>query len=430
MEAWGKAARGDFDAALAIADPSKGRGVLASYLREQRANILALAGRWPEAADAYAELSSGEGANVGRLRLAAAGSLLEASPDDLAAREQAFLLVGGGAESDPLLVEARARLLANPRINGRKLAGPALIASPQQGLGLLFVRFAADLARARSVGSAVNFGRLATLVDPALADGWLITSDVLARVDKYDAAQAALDSLPRTAAWRETAELRRAAILVSAGRLDEARALLAARANAVDATAADWERLADLERRADRDAPAIDAYDRALALVPDGHEARLRFLRGSVLESSGDWAAAEADLRAAVELGGDNPVYLNYLGYSLLDRGGDLDEARGLIARAFELAPESGAITDSMGWAEHKAGNNAQAVLLLEQAQSAEPSDPTIADHLGDALWTMGRRIEARHAWNAAAALSPEPALAGRLQQKLDLGLDLAGDGR
>ncbi len=433
MEAWGKAARGEVEAALAIADPSKSRGVLASYLREQRANILALAGRWSEAADAYAGLVSGEGASVGRLRLAAAGSVLEASPNDVAAREKAFLLVGGGAAGDPALEEARTRLLADPRIGGRKLAGAAIVASPQQGIGLLFVRFAADLVRTRSLGPAIHFGRLATLVDPSLADGWLITSDVLTRAGKYDAALVALDSLPNGASWRGFADDRRARILAMAGRVDEARALLSARAERPEATAADWERLADLERRAERPAQAIDAYDRALALPADGGGARtaqLHFLRGSVLESAGDWAEAEPDLRRAVELDGDNPVYLNYLGYSLLDRDGDLAEARDLIGRAFELAPESGAIMDSMGWAEHKAGNGARAVQLLEQAQSAEPSDPTIADHLGDTLWAMGRRIEARHAWTAAAALEPEPPLAEAIRRKLEFGLDVAGPGQ
>jgi len=63
-------------------------------------------------------------------------------------------------------------------------------------------------------------------------------------------------------------------------------------------------------------------------------------------------------------------------------------------------------------------------VRLLEQARAAEPSDPTVADHLGDALWRVGRRIEARHAWNSARALEPDSKLAAALAAKLDIGLD------
>ena len=154
--------------------------------------------------------------------------------------------------------------------------------------------------------------------------------------------------------------------------------------------------------------------------------AQLLFLRGSVNEVAGNWADAEADLRKAAELQPDNPVILNYLGYSLLDRRMKIDEARDLIARAYKAAPDNGAIIDSMGWAEYVRGNYAEAVQLLERARAAEPADPTVADHLGDALWKAGRRIEARHAWNSAAALSPEPELQALLAKKLDFGLDIA----
>jgi len=65
-------------------------------------------------------------------------------------------------------------------------------------------------------------------------------------------------------------------------------------------------------------------------------------------------------------------------------------------------------------------------VRLLEMARAAEPADPTVADHLGDALWRAGRRIEARHAWASAAALDPDAKQALLLQKKLDFGLDVA----
>ena len=83
-----------------------------------------------------------------------------------------------------------------------------------------------------------------------------------------------------------------------------------------------------------------------------------------------------------------------------------------------------------MGWAEYVSGNYAEAVRLLEKARASEPGDPTIADHLGDALWKSGRRIEARHAWASAAALSPEPKLSAALAHKMDFGLDVALAGK
>ena len=361
------------------------------------------------------------------MRLAAAGTALEAAPGDPKALEKAILLVGEGPERDPQLVEARRRLAADPRISGRKLAD--LVDSPQEGLALMFVRLAADLGRERATGAAVNFARLATLADPSLPDGWLLTSDLLARASREGLALDALKGLPKGQPWAELADARRVSILVAEGRLDEARAVLAPLLQRPDATVEDWGRLADLERRSERYPDAIAAYGRALALVPSGQEAlqaQLLFLRGSARDSAKDWAGAEADLRRAVELAPQNPLILNYLGYSLLDRGKSMPEARDLIARAYRISPENGAIVDSMGWAEHLLGNHEEAVGLLEQARSAEPGDPTVADHLGDALWKAGRRIEARHAWSAAAALSPEPVLAARIRRKLDYGLDVA----
>lgn len=426
LNAWGKAARGDIDGALALTDPERGTGVAASYLREHRAHILAYAQRWPEAAAAYDRLVEGEGAGVSRLRLAAAGTQLEAAPNDVKARERAILLVGSGPDRDPQLIEARRRLAADPRISGRRLAH--LVDSPQEGLALLFVRLASDLGRERATGPAINFARLATLADPSLPDGWLLASDLLARAAQYPQALDALKAVPKTAPWSELADARRLSILMADNRLAEARALITPVVRRPGATVDDWARMAELERRSEHFPEAIDAYGRALALLPGepgAAHAQLLFLRGSTRELSGDWAGAEADLRRAVELAPGNPAYLNYLGYSLLDHGQSLAQARDLIARAYAISPENGAIIDSMGWAEHQMGNYAEAVRLLEQAQSAEPSDPTVADHLGDALWKSGRRIEARQAWAAAAALSPEPKLAARIRRKLDYGLDV-----
>lgn len=428
LDAWGKAARGDIDGALALADPGTSRGVGASYLQEHRAHILAYAKRWPEAAEAYARMVNAEGASVSRLRLGAAGAALEAAPGDRKAFEQATLILGNGPSRDPLLIDARARLSADPKISGRKLGD--LVSSPQQGVALLFTRLSADLARERAMGASINFARLGTIADPKLPDAWLLASDTLARAEKYPQALEALAPIPRSGGWPALVEARRAGILIASGREDEARRILTGFASRPDASAEDWSRLADLERRQSRYPEAVVAYDRAIVRLGDSPPpqvlAQLLFLRGSVQEIAKNWPLAEPDLRRAVELAPQNAVYLNYLGYSLLDRGLRLDEARDLIARAYAISPDNGAIIDSMGWAEFRTGNTAEAVRLLEKARLAEPADPTIADHLGDALWAAGRRIEARHAWASAAALSPEPKLADLIQRKLDYGLDVA----
>jgi tetratricopeptide (TPR) repeat protein len=427
LAAYGRAAQGDAAGAAAMLDPASRSGIGASYLAEHRAHLLVLARDWPAAADAYAAMVANEAANVPRLRIAAAGAALEAAARDPAYRDKAILLLGGGAERDPLLNDARARLKADPRLEGRKLGGH--VARAEEGIALLFLRLASDLGRERVSNSALSFARLGTLVAPRMPDAWLMTSDTLVRAGKPDLALAALDEVPGSEPWRGVADARRAGILVSGERYDEARDLLRKELARPDAGFEGWTRLGDLERRAGNHRAAADAFARALSLLPGepgALHAQLNFLRGSSLEQAGDWAAAEAALRDSVRLQPENALYLNYLGYSLLDRRQRLPEARDLIARAYKAAPENGAIIDSMGWAEYVLGNYAEAVRLLEIARSAEPADPTVADHLGDALWKAGRRIEARHAWASAAALDPEPKLADVLARKLDYGLDVA----
>lgn len=425
VEAWGLAGQGRHAEALAIVEAVPPRGAGASYAAEHRAHLLAAADRWPEAAEAYAALVASEGAGVSRLRVAAAAARLKADRSE-AGRAAAAELLGSGP-ADPLIAAARARLEADGRIDGRRLG--VLPARAADGLALLWFRLASDLARERALGAALAFARLGSFAAPQLADGWLLVSDLLARSNKPELALAALAPAERADPWRGAAALRRAGILGAQEKWDEARAILAAAAGRPDATAEDWSRLADLDRRAGRHAEAARGFAEALARLgeaPPAVRAQLHFLEGAAHEQAGDWPRAEAALRQAVNLQPDNAIYLNYLGYSLLDRGLKLAEARDLITRAFKAAPDNGAIIDSMGWVEFKAGNYAEAVRLLEQARAAEPADPTIADHLGDALWRAGRRIEARHMWRSAAALQPEPALAARLATKLDFGLDIA----
>lgn len=430
LDAWGRAGRGDVDGALALLDPAESNAMFRSYFQEHRAHILAMARRWPEAADAYAGLVAGEGANVPRLRVQAAGALLEAGrarPAEAASyRERAIAILGGGAPADPLLADARARIAASPRLDGRAL--PGQVTSATDGLAQLFLRLSVEAQRERGLPVAVPFARLATFLAPTLPETWLVAGDALSRQQLWDMALAAFARVP-PGPYARTAEARAAQVLAAAGDTGAARVRLQALASSPGAVAADWVRLSDLEREAGDHAAAARALDRAIALLPKdsgADTAYMWFLRGSAHEQAGNWSAAEADLRRAVDLAPDNPVFLNYLGYSLLDRGKSLDEADALIARAFRAAPDNGAIIDSMGWSAYVRGDYARAVELLEQARAAEPADPTVADHLGDALWRAGRRIEARHAWASALTLEPSDSLAEQLRRKLDYGLDIA----
>jgi Flp pilus assembly protein TadD len=145
-------------------------------------------------------------------------------------------------------------------------------------------------------------------------------------------------------------------------------------------------------------------------------------------DRAGDWPGAEADFRAALVLFPDEPGVLNYLGYSLMEKGGSAAsaEARVLVEKAAKLRPGDGGIIDSLGWMQLRSGEVDTAVVTLERAVSLEPQDATIMGHLGDALWRQGRLIEARFRWRQALGLEAEPEDRRKLQARLDYGLDAA----
>ena len=110
-------------------------------------------------------------------------------------------------------------------------------------------------------------------------------------------------------------------------------------------------------------------------------------------------------------------------GNAQVERGVDLPGAQALLERASTLKPDDPEITDSLGRAYYAEGQFTKALPLLEQAVRGDPGGMRANEHLGDTYWKLGRRIDARYAWRAAA-VNAEPADVARLQAKLANGLD------
>lgn len=172
-------------------------------------------------------------------------------------------------------------------------------------------------------------------------------------------------------------------------------------------------------------AEAIGVYNEAIAMIPkpDRRHWVYFYARGTSHERLKNWPPAEQDLKKALELYPDQPLVLNYLGYSWVDQGVNLDQGMRLIERAVAVKPDDGYIVDSLGWAHYKRGNFEEAVRYLERAVELRPDDPVLNDHLGDALWRVGREREARFQWDQSLTLKPEPEDAAKTRLKLDQGL-------
>lgn len=134
---------------------------------------------------------------------------------------------------------------------------------------------------------------------------------------------------------------------------------------------------------------------------------QLLFLRSVYSQEIKDLALMEEDLRKIIQLNPNNPVAYNSLGYTLADRTDRYDEAYKLIMRAVELAPNDPAIIDSLGWVQYRLGRYEEARANLDRAYELFP-DHEVAAHLGEVLWVMGEKSEARSVWRKALESQPD----------------------
>jgi Flp pilus assembly protein TadD len=232
--------------------------------------------------------------------------------------------------------------------------------------------------------------------------------------------------VPQSSPAFHVAELGRAEALRTAGREDAALEVLDALAETYDMLPLVHTTRGDLLRGMSRYVEAVKAYDTALALYEesDPNQWFVLYVRGISHERLGHWPEAESDFRAALDLNPDHPRVLNYLGYSMVEKKQNLDEALDMIERAAAARPDSGYILDSLGWALYRLGRYEEAVGHMERAAELMPVDPVVTDHLGDVYWAVGRVLEAKFQWNRALSFDPEEKEATRIRRKLKVGLD------
>ncbi|MGR8946434.1 MAG: tetratricopeptide repeat protein [Gammaproteobacteria bacterium] len=139
-------------------------------------------------------------------------------------------------------------------------------------------------------------------------------------------------------------------------------------------------------------AEAMSIYDSALE---DGYDMELLYTRAMLAEQMGRLDVLERDLRRIIEREPDNSQALNALGYTLADRTTRFEEALSLIERALVISPNDFYILDSMGWVMYRLGRFDESIKYLNMAREIR-DDPEVAAHLGEVLWVMGNKDEAR----------------------------------
>ncbi len=413
--AWTLHGKGQTDAAVALLRPLSESGRLRTLYALHAALICDLAGRAREA-ERFVRIAIGDTGSQPTLRLV---------------QISAGILARGGRETEAeRLMETLARgqddlAMATGEQAMRQLLATRPVTSAVEGMAEAHLALAGALRGQGAAEFSLALTRLAQRLRPGFAPALLLAADALSDEGQHVAALAQLEQVPANDPLAGIAGLRRAVLLDRLDRPEQAIAEFNRIAAAYPTAAQPSARLGDMLRGRSRWAEAVVAYDEAIRRVPAptaGHWT-LFYARGISLERSGEWPRAEADFRRALELSPEQPYVLNYLGYTWVERGENLAEARRMLERAVALRPQDGNIADSLGWALFKLGDIPGAIRWLERAVELEPRNSVINDHLGDAYWAAGRQREAQFQWRRALALGPEGDEGPKIEAKLRNGL-------
>lgn len=420
LTAWSWAGSGNLKRSLETVDRLKGESSYNVFRDYHGGLIAALRGN---GAEAERRLSASYNAERTTLRVVDAYGRLEAGQgrkDNAIAAYQAF---------EKLMPRHPVVRAALADLNAGKTLVP-LVTTPQQGAAeVLYGLGAAGNSQGDEV-AAMIYLQLALFLNPNHDLAKITLGDIMERLKQYEQAIAVYKSLPDDSPLKPHGEVQIALSLDALDKTDEAIAYLKAdvakNPDDVEGLAA----LGSILQKRKRFAESAEIYSQAIAQIgtPGLANWPLFYSRGIGYERSKQWPKAEADFKKALELapetiGRDRALILNYLAYSWVDQGLNIDEAFQMLRRAVELRPRDGYIVDSLGWAYYRLGRYDDAVRELEKAIDLRPSDPTINDHLGDAYWRTGRRLEAKFQWNHARDLNPEPEDLTKILIKIERGL-------
>ena len=239
----------------------------------------------------------------------------------------------------------------------------------------------------------------------ALAQAYLALAQIAEQRKDYKQAEAWLARINSPEDLVRT-QSRRAGMLARQGKINDARELIR---NLPERSPADARMKLSTEVQLLRDnklyAQAYELLAEATQRDPKDYD--LLYDQATLAEKLGNMSEMERLLRRIITEKPDYHHAYNALGYSFADRNVRLAEARKLIMKALEFAPDDPFITDSLGWVEFRAGNKTEAQRVLEKAYRARP-DAEIAAHLGEVLWSLGQREQALSIWREGLQLNAE----------------------
>ncbi|MGN1079315.1 MAG: hypothetical protein ACI4TE_03990 [Alphaproteobacteria bacterium] len=333
-----------------------------------------------------------------------------------------------GAKSYPLLDETfftAGAVQANKKV-------PKSIATPKAGLAEAFFDISGSLADKGSPEISLFFIRFSLVLDPSLSLARVLLGEIYEKQERYDEALKLYAEEKENSETYYASQIRMGIIFARQKDLPRAEKQLRKMAAKRQELAFPWVELGDIFITEKKFPQAIEAFSEAINRIPVPNRAHwvLFYSRGAAYERNKQWELAEQDLLQALVLSPDQPLTLNYLGYSWIERGKNIAKAKEMLERAALLSPREGFIADSLGWAYYLLKDYPKSDVVLENAVALDPGSAVINDHLGDVYWRVGRKREARFQWAKALGLKDDfpDNDRKRVELKLEKGLDSVGD--
>ena len=415
---WAFADEGNFENAETIFDEIGKGSSLAQFSQMQKASMLAAYGRYESALNTIDNLEK----NSNRISIDARAlkvQLLLKLDNKEEATEYFSKIFGDGVNSDA----ANLRMQVEDHPNAYSIEESL---SLEAGIAYAFYAIADILKDDADPNTALLYVRLAQYLNENNQKAILLAADLLEQMGQYDLAVEEYAKISPSSSYFLSSELGRVGALRDGGKTEAALEVLYYLSREFSDIGIVHNSLGDFLRREERYSEAKIAYDRAVDIYRENNNVSwvVLYARGITHERLQEWDKAESDFRNALTINPDQANVLNYLGYSLIDRGEKLDEAMTMIEKAVSLQPESGYIVDSLAWGLFKLGQYETAIPHMEKAAELMPVDPIVTDHLGDLYWAVGRQLEAKFQWRRALSFDPELKDATRIREKLRIGLD------
>lgn len=159
------------------------------------------------------------------------------------------------------------------------------------------------------------------------------------------------------------------------------------------------------QQRAGERIDAASSLERAIQLDDDNVDALSAL--ALVYDELGQRAESDSIYERALRLEPDNHLLLNNYGYSLAERGVQLERALKMAESAVKQQPENQSYLDTYGWIFYMQGKYAEAREWINKAIVLGSASPVIHEHLGDVYYKLADLVRAMEYWKKALELDP-----------------------